>query len=224
MKKFLSLGLMAIVFAAFTFVSCDKEEDNNTETTKTEESGNTTEDKESKQKIQKKLLIYSSYEQNSGGTKYSYVTNYKYNEQGEPIESESKLNGGLYSKSTDYKYDGNIVTYATYSYNYLTGESQGVTYYTKKYKDANRDLLLSLSYEQNSGGTKYSYETNYKYNEQGETIESESKLNGGLYSKSTNYKYDGNVVTYATYSYNYLTGESQGVTNYTEKYTIIELN
>ena len=98
-----------------------------------------------------------------------------------------------------------------------------MSYITEKYKDANRDLLLSSILEGNSGGTKYRYVTENKYNEQGDPIESETKINGGLSSKTTNYKYEGNVVTYTTYSYDYLTGKSQGVSYITEKYTIIDL-
>lgn len=196
MKKLVSFGLMAIVFAAFTFVSCDKEEDNNTETAKTEEpSGNnettksneqknddeTTKNENTSQNAQKKLLLISSSEHTVDGKKYSYVTEYKYNENGDVIEEETRTNGNLTVTYTDYNYNGNVVSYKSSSY--VNGK-----------KSSTDDV-----------------KTESKYNDKEQLVEEITYINGKLSSKLTDYKYNGTTVSYIQYSY--VNGEKVSTTN-----------
>lgn len=241
MKKLVSFGLMAIVFAAFTFVSCDKEEDNNAETTKTEESGNnsgqkkseeqtgnkeTTKNEESNQKTQKKLLLTASYEYTVEGKKYSQVTEYKYNENGDVVETETRTNGNLILKYTDYNYNGYVVSYKSNSYVNGKKTSTSNIKTESKYND-NEQLVEEVTYidgklasqltDYKYNGTTISYtqytytngkktSTTYvkierKYNDIRQLITEETYIDGKLATKTTDYNYNGNVVTYTRYYY-----------------------
>ena len=168
MKKLVSFGLMAIVFAAFTFVSCDKEEDNNAETTKTEESGNndeTTKNDESE-------INGESAETVKKTPRQLLTREYK---------------GGAYSFKAEYYnyvYSGNTVTYTVDQYS--NGEKYQTLYYTEKYKDSEYKQLLTQEHKGGASSFKAEY-YNYVYSGNTVTYTVDQYSNGEKY-QTLNYK------------------------------------